>query len=78
HGGGRSFRYSRSTRADNTGRFELVLPYSTEGPVAEDAVEPLGPYYIRIRKGSGQESVTQLHVTEAEIQAGTPIDLTIR
>jgi hypothetical protein len=55
-----------------------VLPYSTEGPVAEDAVEPLGPYYIRIRKGSGQESVTQLHVTEAEIQAGTPIDLTIR
>ena len=60
------FFYVTTTRADETGRYELVLPYSNESfsPVVE-----VGQHY---QLGTGRLKVT-LHVSEKDVQRGRDV-----
>lgn len=47
----RLFEYKQSTTADASGKFTLVLPYSTEGPSIKGThfdTMPVGPYHLSI------------------------------
>ena len=73
---GRSFVYIQSTRADERGRFELVLPYPTGHPPSSSVVESDGPYRLRAFSSAGPVGdVYPLDVSEAQVSVGEQIDL---
>ncbi len=70
---GRTFEYRQSNVADSNGRFSLVVPYSTEGPVDWSTnfdTGPLGPYTLRV--GNVQYDV---RVPEGAVIAGSSIEI---
>jgi oligosaccharyl transferase (archaeosortase A-associated) len=69
----RTFEYRQSAVADSDGRFSLIVPYSTEGPVDWSTnfdTGPLGPYTLRV--GSVQYDV---RVPEGAVIAGSSIEI---
>jgi asparagine N-glycosylation enzyme membrane subunit Stt3 len=70
---GRTFEYRQSNVADSDGKFSLVVPYSTEGPVDWSTnfdTGPLGPYTLRL--GSVQYDV---RVPEGAVITGSSIEI---
>lgn len=69
----RIFVYSQSNVTDKGGRFTLVLPYSTEGPIASGTnfdTMPVGPYQV-----SAGGRTYELRVPEEAVLTGEVIDL---
>jgi asparagine N-glycosylation enzyme membrane subunit Stt3 len=67
--------YRQVQRADDQGHFALTLPYSTDG-LAAAAVQPIGLYRILVGVDSEHMAgVVQVGVSEANLQAGSALDL---
>jgi len=64
---GRELTYQRSTRADSSGAWELVVPYATDAP---GACHALGPYRIRIGA-----QVVHLGVAEQAVRTGARVEV---
>ncbi len=65
---GREFTYKQSTVSDSDGQFELVVPYSTEGPIlgaTNFATMPKGPYKLVVG-----ETQYEVKVPEQTVLAG--------
>ncbi|MFA7216354.1 MAG: oligosaccharyl transferase, archaeosortase A system-associated, partial [Bacillota bacterium] len=46
---GRTFEYSQETTSDASGKYEFIVPYSTEGPIPGETqfdTAPVGPYVV--------------------------------
>jgi len=65
---GRALSYVRETTAGADGRFEILVPYSTEP--STPGARALGPYQIRIG-----EAAVEVSVTEAEVRDGRRVDI---
>jgi dolichyl-phosphooligosaccharide-protein glycotransferase len=68
---GRTFDYSQSTTADSQGRYELTVPYSTEGPIANQTqfdTAPSGPYVL-----SYGDTTKEVRVSEEAVLKGEEI-----
>ena len=73
---GRSFVYTQTTRADERGRFELVLPYSTGQPPSSSVVGSDGPYQLRAFSASAPVGgVFHLDLSDAQVSTGEQVDL---
>ena len=66
---GRRFTYRNFTRADEAGRFELVVPYATE------AVPTSGVQAESEAKVWGPDGVRRIQILESQVQAGERIEL---
>ncbi len=67
-GRGRTFQYQARSVADESGDYELVLPYSTE--VRPETVSAMGPVQVR-----SQGKVAELSVSEADVLEGNVIQV---
>jgi dolichyl-diphosphooligosaccharide--protein glycosyltransferase len=68
---GRTFEYSQSTTADSQGRYEFTVPYSTEGPIANQTqfdTAPSGPYVL-----SYGDTTKEVRVSEEAVLKGEDI-----
>ena len=65
---GRRFMYRSEATAGPDGRFEFVVPYSTE--TGNSAVVPLGPYLIKMG-----EEIFEASVTEDDVSTGRAVTL---
>lgn len=70
-GQGRSFEYSQSTTSDSEGRYELTVPYSTEGPIPGETqfdTAPAGAYVI-----SYGDTTREIRVSEEAVLKGEEV-----
>ncbi len=65
---GGPFAYSTHAAADGAGRYELVLPYSTDRP--SGAIEVTGPYEVEVRGKVARLSVPESAVREGRVLVG--------
>jgi dolichyl-diphosphooligosaccharide--protein glycosyltransferase len=68
-GQGRTFDYSQSTTADAQGRYEVTVPYSTEGPIAGQThfdTAPSGPYVLSYGNTTKEVRVSEEAVLKGE------------
>ena len=69
----RAFVYQQSNVSDSRGEFTLVLPYSTEGPLANGTnfdTRPLGPYQVTVG-----DKAYEVRVPEEYVLTGSVIEL---
>jgi len=66
---GRRFVYRNSTRTDDAGRFELIVPYATEAVAISD-VRADGAAQVW-----GPDGVRRIQILESQVQAGERIEL---
>ncbi len=66
---GRRFVYRQTTRADEAGRYELVVPYATERVAISDVIAE-GEAQVW-----GPDSVRRIQILESQVQAGERIEL---
>jgi dolichyl-diphosphooligosaccharide--protein glycosyltransferase len=70
----RTFVYRQSNVTDTSGQFTLVVPYSTEGPIAGGTnfdTMPLGPYQLTIG-----DTAYEVRVPEQYVLSGSEISVT--
>jgi oligosaccharyl transferase (archaeosortase A-associated) len=70
----RAFVYRQSNITDASGQFTLVVPYSTEGPIAGGTnfdTRPLGPYQLSVG-----DTNYEVRVPEEYVLSGREIDVT--
>ncbi|KKG37754.1 oligosaccharyl transferase [Methanosarcina mazei] len=70
-GQGRTFEYSQSTSSDSEGRYEFIVPYSTEGPIPGETqfdTAPTGAYVV-----SYGDTTTEVRVSEEAVLNGEEI-----
>ncbi|HWQ49512.1 MAG TPA: oligosaccharyl transferase, archaeosortase A system-associated, partial [Methanosarcina sp.] len=68
---GRTFEYSQSTTVDSQGRYEFTVPYSTDGPIADETqfdTEPSDPYVL-----SYGDTTKEVRVNEEAVLKGEEI-----
>jgi len=66
---GRTFEYSQSTTADSQGKYELTVPYSTEGPIVGETqfdTAPSGPYLLSYGNTTKEVKVSEEDVLKGE------------
>lgn len=66
----RAFVYRQSNVTDSSGKFTLVLPYSTEGPIASGTnfdTKPLGPYQISVGDKTYEVRVPEEYVLNGSV-----------
>lgn len=69
---GRTFPFYRTTTANETGTYEFIVPYSTEGPLPEKEYTqfdtmPTEPYTIKIGATTKKVNVTEIDVLEGRV-----------
>jgi oligosaccharyl transferase (archaeosortase A-associated) len=67
----RTFKYSQSTTADSQGRYEFIVPYSTEGPISGETqfdTAPSGPYVV-----SYEDTTKEVRVNEEAVLKGEEV-----
>ncbi|MDM7919968.1 MAG: oligosaccharyl transferase, archaeosortase A system-associated, partial [Methanosarcina sp.] len=70
-GQGRTFEYSQSTTSDSEGRYEFIVPYSTEGPISGETqfdTAPEGPYVV-----SYGDTTEEVRVSEEAVLNGEEV-----
>lgn len=70
----RAFAYRQSNTTDASGQYTLVVPYSTEGPIAGGTnfdTKPMGPYQLTV----GDKNY-EVRVPEVYVQSGGEISIT--
>ena len=70
-GQGRTFEYSQSTTSDSEGRYEFIVPYSTEGPISGETqfdTAPAGPYVV-----SYGDTTEEVRVSEEAVLKGEEV-----
>ncbi|MGB9939677.1 hypothetical protein, partial [Methanosarcina sp.] len=65
----RTFEYEQSTTADSQGRYELTVPYSTDGPIAGETqfdTAPARPYVLNYGDTTKEVRVNEEAVLNGE------------
>jgi dolichyl-diphosphooligosaccharide--protein glycosyltransferase len=66
----RAFLYQQSNTSDAEGRFTLVLPYSTEGPIANGTnfdTKPMSAYQLYVGDRQAELRVPEEYVLSGEV-----------
>jgi len=66
----RAFVYQQSSVSDSDGEFTLVVPYSTEGPIAGQTnfdTKPLGPYQVTVGDKAYEVRVPEEYVLSGSV-----------
>jgi len=67
---GRAFVYQQTSLAASSGEFTLVVPYSTEGPIASGTnfdTRPLGPYQVSVGDKTYEVKVPEEYVLSGSV-----------
>jgi dolichyl-diphosphooligosaccharide--protein glycosyltransferase len=68
-GQGRTFEYSQSTTSDSEGKYEFIVPYSTEGPISGETqfdTAPSCPYKLSYGDATKEVRVSEEAVLKGE------------
>jgi dolichyl-diphosphooligosaccharide--protein glycosyltransferase len=67
---GRAFVYQQTSASASSGEFTLVVPYSTEGPIASGTnfdTRPLGPYQVSVGDKTYEVRVPEEYVLSGSV-----------
>ncbi|MDD4498012.1 MAG: oligosaccharyl transferase, archaeosortase A system-associated, partial [Methanosarcinaceae archaeon] len=70
---GRTFEYSQETTSDASGKYEFIVPYSTEGPIPGETqfdTAPVGQYVVTY-----EETIKEVKVSEETVLEGKTIEI---